>query len=109
MKVEMNIIKAICDDEDIHMFMLPKSESQERLFGVAMSDGKCHGVFVRDDLGKWETVHVAAHEVAHILSGHVHPKNEKSKEQIEQEARMFAAAFLALSVIKKYGGGDSNA
>ena len=111
MIAEMEIIKAICDDEDIHLFILPEStfEFFEKTAGIVIQTKDAIAIFIRDDLGKWQTVEVAAHEIGHVLQGHLSPKNEDTAEEKEEEARMFAAAFLALSVMKKYGGGDSNA
>ena len=107
MTATMNTIRAICDKEDIYLFYVPESDFEHhgRHFGMAMNNGESNAVFIRDKLGKWEELHVSAHEIAHIVMGHLMPNTSKPKAQQEEEAKMFAASFLALSMFKEYGGG----
>ena len=109
MKVELDVIKAICDKEIIHLFFLSDSqlkgfEQHGRHFGAAMCDGKRSAIFLREGLGKWETISIAAHEIAHVLLGHLMPDCNTPKELLEEEAKKFAAAFVALSVHGEHTG-----
>ena len=110
MKVELDVIKAICDKEIIHLFFLTDSQLEGfwrhgRHFGAAVSDGEGSAIFLRKGLGKWETISIAAHEIAHVLLGHLMPDCDRPKEQLEEDAKKFAAAFVALSVYGEYSDG----
>ena len=104
MKVEIDVIKAICDKEIIHLFFIPESEYKTagRHLGLTMSDGETNAIFIREGLGKWETIHITAHEIAHVLLGHAMPECIRSKETLEEEAKKFAAAFVALAMHSEY-------
>ena len=70
-----------------------------------MNDGECSAIFIPDGIGKWRTINIASHEIAHILLGHLMPDCKRPNELLEEEARKFSAAFVALSVYKEYSDG----
>lgn len=103
----------ICEDQGITMLPLQAGGKNldllnmdgESLFsGLAMRLGGRDAIFYDDDAGEWEKRLICAHELGHILFGHLRQGRYKkqSGEYQEQEARIFSAVITALMLYDEY-------
>lgn len=107
----MGLISEICKDNGITLHTATDEFMNQMQFQPTLKSGFCinmggkHRIFIPENTGKYGQVFVAAHELAHILLGHVDancPASELPAEVQEAEANSFAGAFLALYLMKEY-------
>lgn len=69
-----------------------------------MVNGKPY-IFFDESRPEWELRHTVAHEVAHILLGHLDYRqiNGRLPEYAEDEANTFAAAIMVQDLLAAYG------
>ncbi len=108
----MGIIYDICADNNINMFYCNEEDSKVLLkncggacaYRHICSDGseeKFIAIDEKSKSNKWERRFLAAHELAHLLYGHL-GNFELCHEQKEHEAQTFASAFVALMLYDEY-------
>lgn len=99
-----NILTKVCESENIHIRVVPEgntkmyknvSSHDGALAAINVSNGDKY-IFLSPNQSVWERKLCVAHELAHHIFGHLN-KNSVS-ETDETEARMFAAAYLALEI-----------
>lgn len=57
-----------------------------------------------DTRPRFEQRYIVAHELAHLLLGHLSFRNDwKYPEQMESEANIFAAVLMANDILCRYG------
>lgn len=65
-------------------------------------------IFYDDTAPLWKRRELIAHEVGHIMMGHLDGHCSLSTEQCETEAIVFDAVFIALMLFAQYGGFGTN-
>lgn len=102
----------VCKDYSIHVDTLAQVEAlndfkfPEGSTGFAVvKDGKSV-IFYDDTLPTYEQRYVVAHELGHILLGHLSHRNQAlttNPDWCETEANIFAAVLMANDIICQYG------
>lgn len=106
----MNILRKICDDENIHCRHIPDdAKALKSLSGIALKfpNGE-KNILLNEDItaGKWENWLIIAHELGHLLFGHLEQTCTLTNEMKEDEARTFSCVFIALMLYDKYRSDD---
>ncbi|MCL2082211.1 MAG: ImmA/IrrE family metallo-endopeptidase [Oscillospiraceae bacterium] len=99
----MKFLHDICRNESIALNCISKEKLREMKSrgGFALGKGEDKRIFVDENIWGWEACHIIAHEVGHVLMGHL-DSSEVSDDRKEQEARYFAGALMALMVFHQY-------
>jgi len=104
-----DILRAICESEDIELFAFPHMPSI-RGSAVQAADG-FKMICYDEDAGYWEQQKIIAHEVWHHIAGHLCDHNVSdardgmkliSVKECELEAKIFAAVFTAMNLFKRF-------
>lgn len=107
----MGIIREICKDSGIALHSVTDAPTPVTGDCDGLKSGFCTNIggksriFLPEHTGHYGQVAVAAHELAHILLGHIDtncPAYKLPIEAQESEANSFAGAFLALYLMKEY-------
>lgn len=116
----MDILNKICKDQGIIVKgfseeiaqdickSLTKGDSCGKAYAIHVTD-KGEGIniiFYDDTAPLWKQHELIAHEVGHIIMGHLEEHCPLSSEQCETEAIVFDAVFIALMLFTQYGGFD---
>lgn len=105
----------ICKDCGIKVSLLKDAEklsgidfhSKSKGGGFAMMIGDMPLILIDDSRPRHEQRYTVAHELGHILLGHLSFRQEYGKlpEFAEEEAGIFASVLLANELICRYGAG----
>lgn len=111
----MSIFEQICKDNDITPYYYDE-EFADRHFdgtlkrtagGAAVIVGnKDKYIFIDRNITRRAQRYVEAHELGHILLGHLDKRSSKEHEKcFETEADIFAAVFTAMEIYEQYKNG----
>lgn len=100
----MGILSSICRDNGI--VLCPLKENITKSFGITEMQGQGCAMSVNGkpvimydgEAGEWEQRFIVAHELGHVLFGHL--RNPKA-EHNELEANTFAAVLTALTLFRE--------
>lgn len=100
----MGILSSICRDNGIVLCSL--KENITKSFGITEMQGQGCAMLVNgkpvimydEEVGEWEQRFIVAHELGHVLFGHL--RNPKA-EHNELEANTFAAVLTALTLFEE--------
>lgn len=115
-QVHKDFFSRICEEQGIHMFPLQASgkildllnmDGESLSAGLALRLGEEDVIFYDDEAGAWEKQLICAHELGHVLFGHLRQGRYKKQrgEYQEQEARIFSAVITALMLYDAYRQG----
>ena len=106
----MSILRNICDELNIPVKnctedMDNAGPGNAFAYNVRTPEGKNeYSIFIDKDADLWEKRLQVAHELGHVILGHVKTGCVLKHDEMEQEARIFAGSFIALLMFKEYGG-----
>lgn len=114
----MDILNKICKDQGIIVKgfseeiardickSLTKGDTRGKAYAIRVTDeGQDINAILYDDTAPMQMQRSQlAHEVGHIMLGHLYEHCPLSSEQCETEAMIFDAVFIALMLFAQYGG-----
>ncbi|MGM9593146.1 MAG: helix-turn-helix domain-containing protein [Candidatus Onthomonas sp.] len=107
----MGILSEICNDNGITLHYATDAVVSAIGCGDGLKSGFCtnicgkNRIFLPENSSHYGKVYVGAHELAHLLLGHIDsdcPASRLPAEVQEDEANSFAGAFLALYLMEEY-------
>lgn len=115
-QVHKDFFSRICEEQGIHMFPLQASgkildllnmDGESLSAELALRLGEEDVIFYDDEAGAWEKQLICAHELGHVLFGHLRQGRYKKQrgEYQEQEARILSAVITALMLYDAYRQG----
>lgn len=96
----MGILGRIYKDLGIGLYVMPEETKREGYIGLSTYYKNKPVVFVDTERSKWTKQLTAAHELAHILFGHL--SGSFDSDIAEDEARTFSCVFTALMLYDEY-------
>ena len=93
------LLREICKSEEI---TLHSHDGAGTIQGFAVNAQGDKGIYYNPEIKGWARIAVIAHEIGHHVLGHLDEKHSRPLEYIEQEARIFAAAFTAIALYNRH-------
>ena len=89
---------------------LTRGDSRGKAYSIHVTDKgeDINAIFYDDTASMWKQRELIAHEVGHIIMGHLDGRCPLSTKQCETEAIVFDAVFIALMLFAQYGGFGTN-
>ncbi len=118
----MDILNKICKDQGIIVKgfseeivqdickSLTRGDNRGKAYAIHVTDKgeDINAIFYDDTAPLWKRRELIAHEVGHIIMGHLDGHCPLSTKQCETEAIVFDAVFIALMLFAQYGGFGTN-